>query len=130
VHLVDDEPDERHPGGRQPLVERERLVHRHRLGARDEHEADARLAQERERLVGALAEAAEDVVELGEEHPDVLDELAADELREPLQHERAGLADERPPRAALALELSEPIDRGRVDRVGELARRVEKVERV
>ena len=61
----------------EPLVEEQRLAHRHRLGARDEHEADARLAQQRERLLGALAEAAEDVVELGEEHAEVVDELAS-----------------------------------------------------
>src|SRR5205085_6853933 len=103
-------------------VKRERLVHGHRLGARDEQEPDARLPEQGERLLRALAKAAEDVVELGEEHAEVVDELAADELREPLEHERAGLADERPPRAAFALELAEPLDRRRVDRIGQLAR--------
>ncbi len=131
VHAVHDEAAERQLGLVEAIAEVDRLVDRHRLRARDEDEGRVAAAEHLVHLLRALAEAAEDLVELDEEARHLVEEVGADEARQPAEHERGAHADGLE-REATGVEvgLGQPPDRRRVDGRGEALRGVEEVERV
>jgi hypothetical protein len=131
VDPVDHEGIAGHPLLGEAFGEKQDLLDAHRRWAGDQHERDVVTAERLADLSSALFEAAEEVVQLGDELRHVLDEAAAGELAHALEHDLGRLRDEVEAHFAGVLEdIDEPAHRRAIERFDEPFRGIEEVERV
>ena len=131
VHAIGDEGLQVQAGLTQAAYEEQRLVHGGRLGGQHQHERDVRSAQALGHALRAGQEAAQHSLEVAQERRDVLQELAAHELRQPFQND--GAARPQPPQReppGVARRTREPLQRRAGDGLGQAMRRFEKIQRV
>src|SRR5437016_1111622 len=109
----------------------DRLVDCERIGRSNEQEGRALGAQKIEDFLRALLETAQHIVELDQKLRHVLEKSRADETRQSSQNKCAPPAEELQRKAPGGKgRTGEPLQGGRVDRVGELLGSVEEVEGV
>jgi hypothetical protein len=131
VEAVDDEGVAGHPLFFEALAEEEDLLDGHGRGAGDQHVGDVGGAEGAGDLLGALLEAAEEVVELGDKLGDLLEEVAPGELADALEDHRGALGEDvEAELAGLLKGVDEPAHGGAVEGVHEALGGVEEVEGV